>query len=52
MIWGALMVYGALFSTGYALYGDGQVLAISASITGISALMLLRTWRKISRLWR
>jgi len=52
MIWGALMVYGALFSTGYALYGDGQVLAISLSITGISALMLLRTWRKISRLWR
>ena len=52
MIWGALMVYGALFSTGYALYGDGQVLAIAASITVISALMLLRTWRKISRLWR
>ena len=52
MIWGALMVYGALFSTGYALYGDSQVLAISLSITVISALMLLRTWRKISRLWR
>lgn len=46
MFTGVFFVYGALFTTGYILYGQLQGVLLSLIVTIISGYILLRQWNK------
>lgn len=47
MITGTFMVYAALFSTGFFIYGNVLPGAIAAVISIIGAIVIIRAWKKI-----
>jgi len=47
MFLGCFTVYGALFGTGYWLYGESSMALISLAITAICGFFLIRTWGRI-----
>ena len=44
---GSFMVYGALFATGYFIYGQLMPALIATGVSALSAVFLISVWRKI-----
>ena len=49
MFAGCFMVYGLLFSTGYLLYGQLQMAAVSLVVVLVSGWVIYRNWPKIQK---
>ena len=47
MLYGSIMIYCILFSTGYFIYGDVGRGAIAGAVALVSAWLLRRNWRRI-----
>jgi Na+/proline symporter len=47
MVFGCMMVYGTLFSTGYFLYGNFPVAAGLGAVTVVAAFLLAKSWRRL-----
>ena len=47
MVFGCLTVYGALFSTGYFLYGNLPAAIGLGAVALVSAFLLLKAWRRL-----
>ncbi|WP_299767398.1 sodium:solute symporter family protein [uncultured Dokdonia sp.] len=50
MLLGCVFVYGALFTTGYFIYGETTNALITLSITGISGGALLKVWKRLKEI--
>lgn len=50
MLLGCVFVYGALFTTGYFIYGETTNALITLSITGISGGALLKVWKRLKQI--
>jgi hypothetical protein len=48
MFLGIIIVYSALFGVGMLLYGNIPTATILLSVTLVSVLLLLRTWKKLT----
>jgi hypothetical protein len=48
MFAGVFMVYGALFATGYIIYGAWLNAGIGILVTALSTWFIFKTWPKIS----
>lgn len=49
MLLGCVFVYGALFSTGYYLYGAFAKAVTATSITAIAGILLVQVWKKLRK---
>jgi Na+/proline symporter len=47
MLVGCVMVYGALFTTGYFIYGETNMAAIGLVVTVVSGVILSQLWRRL-----
>jgi hypothetical protein len=47
MLLGCGMIYGAMFATGYWIYGENSRAVVLTIITLVFAVLLLRTWKKV-----
>jgi SSS family solute:Na+ symporter len=47
MLLGCGMIYGAMFATGYWIYGETSRAVVLTMITVVFAVLLLRTWKKV-----
>ncbi|MFL1011957.1 sodium:solute symporter family protein [Flavisericum labens] len=47
MVLGCILIYSCMFSTGYIIYGDYNRALILISIAILSAILLIRIWKKI-----
>lgn len=47
VIIGCFTVYGALFATGYLIYGNTEGVLVSGIITILGIIFLFRTWKKL-----
>ena len=47
MLLGCGMIYGAMFATGYWIYGDYNRAVIISLISIVFALLMLRNWKKV-----
>ena len=47
MLLGCVMIYGAMFATGYWIYGEYTRASIITMISAVFAALLVRTWKKV-----
>ena len=47
MVLGCGMIYGAMFATGYWIYGEYTRAGIITVISVVFAVLLTRTWKKV-----
>ena len=47
MLLGCGMIYGAMFATGYWIYGEYTDAVIITVISIVFAVLLTRTWKKV-----
>ena len=47
MLLGCVMIYAAMFATGYWIYGDYIRASIITTISAVFAALLVRTWKKV-----
>ena len=47
MLLGCVMIYGAMFATGYWIYGEYPRASIVTMISAVFAALLVRTWKKV-----
>jgi hypothetical protein len=50
MLLGCIVVYGALFATGFWLYGEWTYATLTTTIVLVAAFLLLRVWKKLKSL--